>query len=76
VGLSFSFGQEFGEEVRNPDKPYLYWELQPMIRLNFGNAYVALVYQYSGDYKYRDINTMENLETKWQWVNLRVVFTF
>jgi hypothetical protein len=76
AGLSFSFGQEFGDEVRNPGKPYLYWELQPMIRLNFGNAYVALVYQYSSDYKYRDTNTMENLETKWQWVNLRVVFTF
>jgi hypothetical protein len=76
VGLRFSFGQEFGEDSRNPGKDYLFWEIQPMLRLNFGSAYVAFVYQYSSDYKFQDADTMENVETKHQWINLRVVFTF
>jgi len=76
IGLRFSFGQEFGEGRRNPGKDYLFWEIQPMVRLNLGNAYVAMVYQYSSDYNFVDMATNENVVTRYQWVNLRVVFTF
>jgi hypothetical protein len=67
VGGSFSFSQDLDS---NTSMPYVYWRIQPQIRLNIGNFYTALVYQYEDAFASQDINT------KTQWINLRLVYTF
>jgi hypothetical protein len=72
VGTAFQFAQDFGENKMYKDSPYLYWNVEPMIKANFGNAYAALVYQYRNEYGTKNKDEV----TTMQWINLRVVYTF
>ncbi|MDR0720054.1 MAG: hypothetical protein LBF78_10500, partial [Treponema sp.] len=72
VGASFQFTQDFGENKMYKDSPYLRLQVEPMIRVNFGTAYIALVYQYRNEYATKDKDEVTNIH----WVNLRVVYTF
>jgi hypothetical protein len=69
TGLAFYFCQDFGSKY-SEGSPYQYWRIEPQIRLNLANTYLALVYSYRNEY------TAQDLITETNWVNLRVVFTF
>jgi hypothetical protein len=72
IGASFEFAQDFGDGRVYKEAPYLRMVVEPMIKINFGNAYAALVYQYRNEY-----HTMGKDEiTEVHAVNLRVVYTF
>jgi hypothetical protein len=72
IGTSFEFAQDFGEGKYYKDSPYLRLVVEPQIRVNFGGAYAALVYQYRNEY-----HTIGRDEThKVHALNLRVVYTF
>jgi hypothetical protein len=72
VGASFEFAQDFGDGRVYKNAPYLRMVVEPMIKINFGSAYAALVYQYRNEY-----HTMGKDEiTRVHAVNLRTVFTF
>lgn len=67
AGGAFSLSQDLDSAA---SMPYMYWRIQPQVRLNLGNFYVALVYQYE------DAFTSEDINIKTQWINLRLVYTF
>lgn len=67
AGGAFSLSQDLDSAA---NMPYMYWRIQPQVRLNLGNFYVALVYQYE------DAFTSEDINIKTQWINLRLVYTF
>jgi hypothetical protein len=69
VGASFSFCNNM--ESFNNAPPYVYWRIQPQVRMNWGSTYIALVYQYEDAYRStKDTNIMTN------WINLRLVYVF
>jgi hypothetical protein len=72
VGASFELAQDFGERPYYKDASYLRMVVEPVIRVNFGSAYVALVYQYRNEY-----HTVGKDEvTQIHALNLRTVYTF
>jgi hypothetical protein len=72
IGASFQFTQDFGENKMYKDSPYLRLQVEPMIKVNFGSAYIALVYQYRDEYATKDKDEITTVH----WVNLRVAYTF
>ncbi|MDR3284620.1 MAG: hypothetical protein LBS97_05535 [Treponema sp.] len=69
AGLAFSYRQDFGSKY-SEGSPYQQLWIEPQIKLNLANTYVALVYRYSNEY------TSLDQITETHWVNLRLVFTF
>jgi len=69
VGASFSFCYNLDSYTNAP--PYVYWRIQPQVRANLGNAYIALVYQYEDAYR-----STKDTNIKTNWINLRLVYTF
>jgi hypothetical protein len=69
VGASFSFCQNLESYTNAP--PYVYWRIQPQVRLNLSNVYFALVYQYEDSFR-----STKDTNTKTHWINLRLVYTF
>lgn len=51
VGASFYFANDSGENKINKNAPYMQIELEPKIQLDFKNAYIAFVYQFTQEYK-------------------------
>jgi hypothetical protein len=72
AGASFLFAQDFGKNKVYEGSPYLYFEIEPKIQVNFDSLYAALVYNYRMEYKYHDNPPRE--ET--QWINLRFGLKF
>ncbi|MDR1127486.1 MAG: hypothetical protein LBL06_05095 [Treponema sp.] len=73
VGAYFLFEQDFGANKFYEGSPYLALEVQPLIRLNFGdNFYTALVYDYRNEYAKAREDTLKTTH----WINLQVVYTF
>jgi len=70
IGFTFIYNKDFGEAAIAPDAPYTVMALEPMIRFDFTNMYVALAYQLNREYKAADREKQTN------WVNLRFVYTF
>ena len=86
VGLAFEFAKDFGSGKVVSDS-FLYWYIEPEIRLNLGGgAYLALVYRYQDDYYRLLLDNMDpgtgryteytTPNTKSHWFNLRAVFAF
>ena len=72
VGASFQFAQDFGNKMYE-DSPYLYLQVEPVIKVNFGpGAYAALAYHYTNMYDTKSTDWI----TQVHWINLRVVYTF
>ena len=64
--------QDFGNKMYE-DSPYLYLQVEPVIKVNFGpGAYAALAYHYTNMYDTKDTGWI----TQVHWINLRVVYTF
>jgi hypothetical protein len=72
VGASFEFGQDFGDNKLYKDSPYLRMVVEPMIRVNFGSAYIAFVYQYRNEYHTTGVDEITTVHA----ANLRAVYTF
>jgi hypothetical protein len=72
VGASVQFAQDFGDGKMYEGSPYLYWSIEPMVKLNLGRAYAAFVYRYTNEYKYHTEPPLEQA----QWINLRFGLTF
>jgi hypothetical protein len=72
VGASVQFAQDFGEGKMYAGSPYLYWNIEPMVKLNFGSAYAAFVYRYTNEYKYHT----DPPKSQTQWINLRFGLSF
>ncbi|MDR0784918.1 MAG: hypothetical protein LBE74_03420 [Treponema sp.] len=73
VGAYFLFEQDFGANKFYEGSPYLALELQPLVRLNFGdNFYTALVYDYRSEYAEVRKDTIKTTH----WFNLQVVYAF
>jgi hypothetical protein len=72
VGASFEFAQDFGDGKIYKDSPYLRMVAEPMLKVNFGSAYAALVYQYRNEYHTIGKDEITTIHA----VNLRVVYTF
>jgi hypothetical protein len=72
AGTSFTFAQDFGEGKMYADSPFLYWFVEPQIKIDFGNVYVAFVYHYGHEYKYHTDPPKQQL----QWFNMRMALTF
>jgi hypothetical protein len=71
AGASVSYVQDY-ETKDSPDSPFSEWNVEPMVKIAFGGAYVELVYHYGGEYT----KTKPDVEIKTQWINLRLVYTF
>jgi hypothetical protein len=69
AGFAFSYCQDYGTKISD-DSPYLYWRIEPQIKLNLANTYIALVYRYNNEYSSQDVLTQTH------WVNVRLVYTF
>jgi len=50
VGASFYYVNDFGADRVNKDAPYTEILLEPLVKLNFKNAYVAFAYRYRQTY--------------------------
>jgi hypothetical protein len=73
VGTSFQFAQDFGDGKMWEGSPYLYWNIEPKVQVNFGAfAYAAFVFHFEDAYKYNTDPPREQLT----WWNLRFVYTF
>ena len=94
VGTAFEFASDIGEmrptRPDGSDFPYIRWFIEPMIRLNFGDAafgrgvYLALVYRFQSDYQ----NIIPPVpgsppgtpsltgNTVTHWINLRLTYLF
>jgi hypothetical protein len=73
VGAYFLYEQDFGEGKFYEGSPYLALEVQPLVRVNFGdNFYTALVYDYRNEYAEVNKDTIKTTH----WINLQVVYTF
>jgi hypothetical protein len=80
VGVAGEFAKDFGGNKVVPAS-YLYWYVEPEIRLNLGSGtYLALMYRYQDDYHQLDRENPTDdyapVNSKTHWVNLRAVFTF
>jgi hypothetical protein len=81
VGAAFEFAKNLGGNKVVSDS-YLYWYVEPEVRLNLGSGtYLALVYRYQDDYLRlaRETGSTDDyapVSSKTHWVNLRAVFTF
>ena len=74
IGASFEFGQDFGDNafLKESDTSPLRIMVEPMIKVNFGTAYIAFVYQYRKEFlspSYVDF-------TRNHIINLRVLYVF
>jgi hypothetical protein len=78
LGVAFEYAADVGDVKLDPKAPYLYWYVEPQIRLNLApNSYIALVYRYFDDYQFQDERDLtRRLNTRINFVNLRVLFTF
>jgi len=70
VGVSFWYGQDFGEGKMYPGSPFQFIELEPKIQLNFGSSYVAFVYNFRREYGHEVTPGVEPIK-QIQWMNLR-----
>jgi hypothetical protein len=77
VGTAFEFGQDFGEGKLDTNTPYLRWFIEPMVKLNFGNANLALAYRYKSDYEdWNPTDSNKKVLSTTNLLNLRIAFTF
>jgi hypothetical protein len=73
IGTSFKFAQDFGAGKIWEGSPYLYWNIEPKIQLNFNTAaYVAFVFHFEDGYKYNTDPPREQLT----WWNIRLGYSF
>jgi hypothetical protein len=70
IGASFYYANDFGEFRINKDAPYTEIQIEPQIRFNFTNAYVAFVYNFKQKYKQPQPDNPKPLE-RFQTMNLR-----
>jgi hypothetical protein len=70
----FYYGQDFGEGKVYEGSPFLFFEIEPRIQINFGGSnanYIAFAYNfgrsYVGAYEGWDGDPIRQL----QWINLR-----
>jgi len=77
AGVSFWLGQDFGDNKMYEGSPFLYWELEPRIQLNFGSSsYIAFAYNFRQEYKSAEMAVAGHdplFQT--QWMNLRYCLT-
>ncbi|MDR0457056.1 MAG: hypothetical protein LBH20_10290 [Treponema sp.] len=74
VGVSFWYGQDFGEGKMYTGSPYQFIELEPKIQLNFGNSYIAFAYNWRRQYEHEyegSITAGVDPVQQIQWMNLR-----
>jgi hypothetical protein len=69
AGASAYYAQDFGLKT-SPGSPFSAWNIEPKIKLTIGGSYLELAYRCGSEY------TAPDVETKTQWVNLRLVYTF
>jgi hypothetical protein len=77
AGVSFWYGQDFGEYRIDVDSPFQFWEIEPKVQLNFGSSsYIAFAYNFRQEYK-RDPNGLlgHGLLYQTQFMNLRYCLT-
>jgi hypothetical protein len=70
LGITFVYEKDFGEAAAAKDAPYKTLAFEPMARVDFGDMYVQLAYQFKREYTAADRIRETN------WVNLRFVYTF
>jgi hypothetical protein len=78
VGTSFQFAQDFGEGKVVADSPFSSWNIEPKVQVNFSPAFVAFVFHFGNEYKYRDDPANAKLGPIEQttWFNIRFGYTF
>jgi len=77
AGVSFWYGQDFGEYMIDADSPFQFWELEPKVQLNFGSSsYIAFAFNFRQEYK-RDPNGPlgQGQLFQTQYMNLRYCLT-
>jgi len=77
AGISLWFGQDFGENKMYEGSPFLYWELEPKIQLNFrSSSYIAFAYNFRQEYKGANMAVAGHDPLyQTQWMNLRYCLT-
>ncbi|MDR2069991.1 MAG: hypothetical protein LBP81_01035 [Treponema sp.] len=69
AGASASYIQDYETKI-SPGSPFSEWNVEPMVKVTLGGAYIEFVYHYGREY------TSPDVETKTHWINLRLVYTF
>jgi len=72
IGASFLYGQDFGDGKMFVGSPYLYFEIEPKLQINFSNSYIAFVYNFRREYlkPYAEARGADPIKQT-QWMNLR-----
>jgi hypothetical protein len=77
AGFAFEYAADVGDVKLDPNAAYLHWYIEPQIRLNLApNTYIAVVYRYYDDFEATNDQGTGAVNTRTNWVNLRVLFTF
>ena len=80
TGISFWYGQDFGEGKVYKGSPFTYIELEPRLQLNFGSSsYIAFAYNFRREYVHEMIQhdgSVVGPMKGTQWMNLRFCLAF
>jgi hypothetical protein len=67
AGAAAMYAQAYNAGEKSPNSPFSGWHIEPLVKVTLEGAFIEAVYHYG---------EQPGVETKTQWVNLRLVYTF